>query len=386
MGIRSCVAAHFLANVWRGGEWDIHLLEGYRHEFLPVLKDSERLGPWKPLNHGIRRILRKQRFDALSVYGYSTLTNLQAIVAAHAMRIPILLRAESGADNMKALDSLVNLQRHFAGHPLTCDSPLRAWLRFLKWQIRSRFQNEILFDWVGGQTLAIQHGMTGATGNIYVGLHEFLDMMMPLHFLRRGDLFLDIGANVGTYTVLASGVCGAETFAFEPDPSTCSHLMRNIEVNRLEDRVQVYDCALGARRGEVAFTVGLDTENRIATGIDGRTRTVPIEKLDEIVSNSQPIMMKVDVEGAELDVLSGAERVLANPSLRVIELETVAPRSARILARNGFETGCYDAFNRTLRRQSSACKSSNALFVRDWPFVADRLRTGGQIEVLGRKI
>lgn len=61
--------------------------------------------------------------------------------------------------------------------------------------------------------------------------------MVPLHFLRPGDLFLDIGANVGTYTVLASGVCGGKIMAFEPDPRTLRHLQRNIELNQLENLV-----------------------------------------------------------------------------------------------------------------------------------------------------
>ena len=48
--------------------------------------------------------------------------------------------------------------------------------------------------------------MTGATGNIYCGLYEFLDMAFLLHFLRNGDLFGDIGSNIGSYTVLATGL------------------------------------------------------------------------------------------------------------------------------------------------------------------------------------
>jgi precorrin-6B methylase 2 len=100
--------------------------------------------------------------------------------------------------------------------------------------------------------------MEGATQNIYVGLHEFPDMMLLLHFLRKGDLFLDVGANIGSFTVLASGVCGAETWAFEPDPDTLRHLKQNIAVNGLDALVKVYQCALGAEQGEVAFTFGLD--------------------------------------------------------------------------------------------------------------------------------
>ena len=261
-----------------------------------------------------------------------------------------------------------------------------AWLRFAKWQLKSRFREEVLIDWVGGQRLILQKGMTGATGNVYVGLHEFLDMIVPLHFLRTGDLFLDIGANVGTYSILASGVCGARTFSFEPDSNTAVHLKRNIEINRLNDLVQIYECALGARHGEVAFTLGLDTVNRIATSEDTKTKMVRMETLDEIAADSDPVMMKVDVEGAEREVLCGAERVLANPSLRIIELETVVPESAKILDRHGFELSAYDPIHRKLSKNPTARQSSNSLFVRDWEFVEDRLRTAKPVRVLGRTI
>jgi len=151
---------------------------------------------------------------------------------------------------MKAISALANLHRSFATHPLTCDAPMSAWARFTMWQLRCRLKDEILFQWIGGQRLAVKRGMTGATGNIYLVLHEFADMMLPLHFLREDDLFLDVGANVGSYTVLASGVCRAKTWAFEPDADTIRHLERNIAVNNLDPLVQTFECALGAERGD----------------------------------------------------------------------------------------------------------------------------------------
>lgn len=287
---------------------------------------------------------------------------------------------------MKVLRSFSRLQHLFTNHPLTRKAPWRAWIRFGKWQVRSRFQNEVLIGWVGGQTLAVRHGMTGATGNVYVGLHEFVDMMVPLHYLKEDDLFLDVGANVGTYTVLASGVCKAKTIAFEPDPSTLCRLKRNLEINRLEERVTVYECALGAKRGNVAFTVGLDTKNRISNTGDKETRTVQMEALDEIVSASRPALMKIDVEGAELAVLLGAEGVLVDPSLKIIETENNSTEVARILSIHGFEIAYYDPFRRELSRHPLGYAPANTLYVRDWPFVADRLSSGPRIEVLGQKI
>src|SRR6266567_1067236 len=115
---------------------------------------------------------------------------------------------------------MMQIIRFVASHPLTQTSKVRALFRVLHWQIWSRFKKQIVFPWIGGTKLVVERGMTGATGNIYVGLHEFIDMIFLLHFLRPGDLFLDIGANVGSYTILASGVCKARTAAFEPDPDT----------------------------------------------------------------------------------------------------------------------------------------------------------------------
>jgi hypothetical protein len=131
--------------------------------------------------------------------------------------------------------------RFFAAHPLTRDAPLKAWARFIDWQIKSRLKEVVVVPWIGGQRLAAQRGMTGATGNIYAGLHEFAGMMLALHFLRQGDLFLDIGANVGSYSVLASGVCGARSWAFEPAPETVDSLRRNISINGLEELVTVFE-------------------------------------------------------------------------------------------------------------------------------------------------
>ena len=105
--------------------------------------------------------------------------------------------------------------------------------------------------------MLVRRGMTGATTNIYVGLHEFADMMVVLHFLREGDLFLDIGANVGSYSVLAGGVCRARSWAFEPDPKTTAHLERNLKLNCLESLVKIYQCALGPTEGDVRLYNGL---------------------------------------------------------------------------------------------------------------------------------
>jgi FkbM family methyltransferase len=280
----------------------------------------------------------------------------------------------------------MNLARFFAAHPLTREAPLSAWGRFIAWQINSRLHDEVIVQWIGGQRLAVRNGMTGATQNIYTGLHEFNDMMLALHLLRQGDLFLDIGANVGAYTVLASGVCRARTWAFEPDPFTVRHLKRNIAINCLDELVTVYNLALGASDGEVRFTVGLDTTNRVASGYDRNTRAVRQQSLDNLIDNAFPIMMKIDVEGFEEEVLRGAQRLLANLCLKVIELESVTPLIETMLTDHKFKRHYYDPFSRRFCNSPTDIQSFNSVFVRDLEFAAERLAAAEPVTVFGRAI
>jgi glycosyltransferase involved in cell wall biosynthesis len=80
-------------------KWDVPLLDGYRYEFLPAIWDKRRTGPTSQLNYGIFSRLSGSKagrgFDVLWVHGYSTLNALQGMLAAKALGIPVLLRAES---------------------------------------------------------------------------------------------------------------------------------------------------------------------------------------------------------------------------------------------------------------------------------------------------
>jgi hypothetical protein len=99
------------------------------------------------------------------------------------------------------MSQALNKLRIILSHPLARRAQAKTLFRIASWQLRSRLQREVIVPWIADQKLIAKRGMTGATGNTYVGLHEFTDMMFLLHFLRRGDVFLDIGANVGTITL-----------------------------------------------------------------------------------------------------------------------------------------------------------------------------------------
>ncbi len=95
--------------------WDVPLLDGYRSQFLPRLRDTGTVSPLSPISRGILRRLRNPdgspAFDALWVHGYASANALHAILAANALGIPVILRAESWlADRPRGLSTLIAKQ------------------------------------------------------------------------------------------------------------------------------------------------------------------------------------------------------------------------------------------------------------------------------------
>lgn len=113
--------------------------------------------------------------------------------------------------------TLRRLWRVFKQHPLTKDHVLRAYLRFIVFQASSRYlKSSVVIHWVGGIRLVVGPGMTGVTGELYTGLLEFEDSLFALHLLCPGELFADVGANAGTYSLLAAELARSDVIALEP--------------------------------------------------------------------------------------------------------------------------------------------------------------------------
>src|SRR5215469_765130 len=103
----------------------------------------------------------------------------------------------------------VSTLTHIALYPLNRRHKFAALLRFVRWQVGMRLiRSKAIVQWVDEARLVVGRGETGLTGNVYCGLMEYEEMLFLLHFLRPDHLFVDVGANAGAYTVLASKVVG----------------------------------------------------------------------------------------------------------------------------------------------------------------------------------
>jgi glycosyltransferase involved in cell wall biosynthesis len=112
-----------------GVKWDVPLLDGYKHEFLPRLRDGQDVGVMTPLNRGIVSRLRGRGgelpFDALWVHGYASANSMHGMIAAKALGIPVLLRAESWLRDRGRSGVMLTLKNlFFAGLKLMVDGVL----------------------------------------------------------------------------------------------------------------------------------------------------------------------------------------------------------------------------------------------------------------------
>lgn len=273
---------------------------------------------------------------------------------------------------------LFNTLRYILQHPANRNSRWSALSGYIKWQIQSSInKNPIIYPWIRGTKFLAWKGLTGITGNIYCKLHEFEDMSFVLHYLREGDLFVDVGANVGSYSILAASV-QANVYSIEPVPHTFEILRKNVCINTFQAKIQLFNLGVGKEQGTLYFTDNLDTVNHVVK--QGIKNAVPVgaTTLDILCLNGVPDLIKIDVEGFEGVVLEGSKNILSDPKLNALIVEMNddnqeygynAQDIESMLAGYGFK----DPKSQFLSNKPLPTTSGNALFVRDFKKVVERV-------------
>jgi len=167
------------------------------------------------------------------------------------------------------------------------------------------------------------------------GTFEPEETRLIRELLERADRLIDVGANAGYYTGIARAM-NKDVIAIEPQSANCRLLMRNIALNQWTG-IEIWPMALGAKPG-LAPLYGRATGATMVAGWSGAStehrQIVPVTTLDTILRNrfhGERLLIKIDVEGAEYDVLLGATRTAARvprPVWLVEATYTVHRRSA----------------------------------------------------------
>jgi FkbM family methyltransferase len=152
--------------------------------------------------------------------------------------------------------------------------------------------------------------------HIYVhGVYEPVITRLAESILRPGDRFVDLGANIGYFTVLASRLVGpgGRVVAFEPVPAVRERLVRNLELNDCKN-VELHAEAASDSTGTAQIHVGPAAHSGISSlrtlDESAAALSVPTIRLEEVPAlQAPPRLVKIDVEGAELRVVRGLGRL-----------------------------------------------------------------------------
>lgn len=185
-------------------------------------------------------------------------------------------------------------------------------------------------------------------GHFYeLDLLEAIDQALPV----ASRCIIDVGANVGNHALYFAGVMQAQVIAVEPSAEALGFLRQNLDANQVSDQVQVHSIALSDRAGRAQLARGPDgnlgMSHLITGGADSPNSTVATTTLDALVDSAKPSIIsaiKIDVEGHEAAVLSGAMQTLQTfrpllvveacdpPALKVLE-DLLGPLGYRKRAR-----------------------------------------------------
>lgn len=196
--------------------------------------------------------------------------------------------------------------------------------RHLSWQARRaarRFPCELRFS----RSILLAEEPTGVAALVNaMGMYDFNNMSLLKAVLEcRAASFIDVGANIGPYTLIASEVDTTCVASIEPHPETFAKLERNVGRNRRKN-VICLNLAISDHNGKVFLTDGRHSSlNRIVDAAQSGTAclSVQCQTLDSLCTElgMRPDVVKIDVEGHESQVIAGFLDHLKNVSLLMIE-------------------------------------------------------------------
>ncbi len=168
----------------------------------------------------------------------------------------------------------------------------------------------------------LQHGVAGQLYRqsyfLYKRLTDAALVRTATKFLRPGSVFLDIGANIGFFSIAICRQCPVQSLAFEPEPHNIAQLQNTIAAYGLQQRIHVFQCAVSNRTGtDVLYLSDLGpTDHKLINARSSNSISVSTTTLDDFFAQhadyrNLPIsLIKMDIQGAELLALAGMDQTL----------------------------------------------------------------------------
>ncbi|WP_428493432.1 FkbM family methyltransferase [Rhodopila sp.] len=203
-----------------------------------------------------------------------------------------------------------HVHKHLLGDPYWCEDAPRPdrWTRVKPHGYEMKLTPS---DWMERYTI---HTGEFWSGEIYAVMEDMLD---------AGSCFVDVGANVGFVTLCAARIVGSggHVFSFEPNVKLVKRLHHMLDHNGITN-VTLYPYAAGSQSGEIGFTNGLHHgSNHVVADVADAPAVVPLRRVDDVLEGHLPdgnVLIKLDVEGAEMMALSGMPNLIGRPNTTFI--------------------------------------------------------------------
>jgi FkbM family methyltransferase len=246
-------------------------------------------------------------------------------------------------------------------HPVAKNQPIGVLLRFAKAEIINTWLGyPFIFSHEFGMELIVEKGHHATRSHYFFGLQDFIDELFVIHFLREGELFIDVGANLGIFSIVVAVATGAKVIAVEPSPSSSRIFKRHVALNDLNDRITLIEACAGDTNDAAFIKNSVDMDNFIvlcSAELQSDMTRIPMIRIDDVVNDTIPCVMKMDVEGFEMQALKGAARLLERQNLQAITVEIsdlshrfgVCPgETHKFISEFGFTPAAYDPLARLL--------------------------------------
>jgi FkbM family methyltransferase len=217
--------------------------------------------------------------------------------------------------------------KYIWSHPNCKNQQIQSILKFFAWQVYKRLMHRYLdIQIIPGVKIRCYPDSYSAAAVLYCGLYDYHDMNFLLRYLRAEDSFLDIGANVGVYTLLAaSKIQNGTIYSFEALPKNSKRLEDNLKLNQFQ-QVKSYALAVSNSTGSIALNLAEgDSMPFITTDATDDTIIVPTDTLDNLLQDKcldNLTLAKIDIEGAEILAMKGATSLLKQqrPFVWILEI------------------------------------------------------------------
>ena len=203
-----------------------------------------------------------------------------------------------------------------------------SFLEPLAYQISSQIDSETV-NVFGNQMILGDKGPLSMELSIY-GIWEPIETDFVRNTIKNNEVVLDIGANIGYYTLILAKLVGdgGQVFCFEPEPNNFQKLKKNIEKNKYQN-VVCENIAISNKNGEIQLYLSERSigQHKIynSDAVSEKSITVKTSSLDNYFKNNKLrekiSFIKIDIEGAEFFVLDGMQTILKNNKKLKILLE-----------------------------------------------------------------